>query len=66
MTKWEHTIRLFEGQEFESIRLQCLKENKLFEDPIFPAQFESLSNNYQKLIPNWHDIIWKRPGEIVE
>ncbi|CAF1116006.1 unnamed protein product [Adineta steineri] len=66
MTKWEHTIRLFEGQDFESIRLKCLKENKLFEDPIFPAQYESLSNNYQTLIPNWHDIIWKRPGEIVE
>jgi hypothetical protein len=66
MTKWEHTIRIYEGQDFESIRLQCRNECKLFEDPIFPAQSQSLSNNYQKLIPNWREIIWKRPGEIVE
>ena len=66
MTKWEHTIQIFEGQDFESIRLQCLRKHKLFEDPIFPAQLRSLSNNYQKLIPNWREIIWKRPSEIVD
>jgi hypothetical protein len=66
MTKWEHAIRIYEGQDFESIRLQCRNESKLFEDPIFPAQSQSLSNNYQKLIPNWREIIWKRPGEIVD
>ncbi|CAF1597673.1 unnamed protein product, partial [Rotaria magnacalcarata] len=27
---------------------------------------ESLSHNYKKLIPNWHEITWKRPYEIVE
>ncbi|CAF1637617.1 unnamed protein product, partial [Rotaria magnacalcarata] len=66
MTKWEHTIRLFEGQNFESIRLHCRQEGKLFEDPNFPANPESLSHNYKKLIPNWHEITWKRPYEIVE
>jgi hypothetical protein len=66
MTKWEHTIRIYENQDFESIRLECLKNQKLFEDPIFPAKIESLSNNYQKLISNWHEITWKRPGEIVD
>lgn len=66
MTKWEHTIRIFEGQDFESIRLQCREENKLFEDSFFPAQPESLSNNYQKLLPYWRDITWKRPSEIVD
>ncbi|CAF3351821.1 unnamed protein product [Rotaria socialis] len=66
MTKWEHTIRLFEGQNFESIRLHCRQEGKLFEDPNFPANPESLSHNYKKLIPNWHEIAWRRPYEIVE
>lgn len=65
MTKWEHNIQLFRGQDFESIRLQCSHEQRLFEDPIFPAQPESLSDNYQKLIPIWRDIIWKRPHDIV-
>ena len=58
MTKWEYKIRLYEGQDFELIRLKCLKEEKLFEDPIFPAQIQSLSN--------WQEITWKRPGEIVD
>ena len=66
MTRLEHTIRIFEGQDFESIRLECRREQKLFEDPLFPAQPSSLSDNYHKLIPNWHGIIWKRPGEIVD
>ena len=66
MTRWEHTIRIFEGQDFEAIRSQCRQDHQLFEDPLFPAQLESLSNNYQKLIPNWREIIWKRPGDIVE
>lgn len=66
MTKWDHTIRLFEDQDFETIHLKCLQTGKLFEDPIFPAKSQSLSHNYKKLIPNWQDITWKRPHEIVE
>lgn len=66
MTKCEHTIQVFKGQDFESIRLKCRQEGKLFEDLIFPAQLESLSNNYEQLIPNWREISWKRPIEIVE
>jgi hypothetical protein len=66
MTKFEHTIRLFEGQDFELIRLQCRADNRLFEDVLFPARAESLSSHYEKLIPSWLDITWKRPGEIVE
>ena len=66
MAKCDHPIRIFEGQDFESIRLQCRQENKLFDDALFPAEVESLSNNYQKLIPSWRDITWNRPGEIVD
>lgn len=66
MTKWEHKIWLYENQDFELLRLECLKTNRLFEDPLFPAEIQSLSDNYEKLIPNWYEIIWKRPGEIVE
>ena len=66
MTKWQHTIRHYEDQDFEMIRLECLQAHKLFEDPLFPAQIESLSTNYIKQIPNWREIIWKRPGEITD
>lgn len=65
MSKFEHTIRHFEGQEFEQIRLQCRAEKRLFEDALFPARVESLSNDYQRLIPSWRDMTWRRPGEIV-
>ena len=65
MTKWEETICLYEGQDFERIHSECLRQGKLFEDPFFPARLESLSTNYEKLIPNWREIIWKRPGEII-
>lgn len=66
MTKWEQTICLYEGQDFQSIRLECLRQGKLFEDPFFPARLESLSDHYEQLIPHWRDITWKRPEEITE
>ena len=39
MTKWEHTIQPYENQDFKLLRLECLKERKLFENPLFPAEF---------------------------
>ena len=66
MNKCENVIRFFADQDFEKLRKICREKNELFDDPIFPARFESLSSNYQRLIPNWREIVWKRPGEIVE
>ena len=48
------------------IRLEYLQTHKLFEDPLFPAEIESLSTNYIKQISNCREITWKRPGEITD
>lgn len=64
--KWEQTIRHFSDQDFESIRKKCREQSRLFEDPIFPARFESLAENYRQSIVQWRQIVWKRPFEIVE
>ena len=66
MSRWEHAIRLYQGQDFEAIRLQCHREGRLFEDPLFPARPESLSRHSQHSIAKWSDIVWRRPGEIVD
>ena len=65
-SKGEPTIRLFEDQEFETIRRQCRKEGKLFDDPLFPARAESLAPNYRDAVPQWREMVWRRPGEIVD
>jgi hypothetical protein len=46
----------FSKQSFEEIRAQCLKENRLFEDPDFPATSVSISPKPQRIYE------WKRPG----
>ena len=66
MTKWEHTLRTYEGQQFETLRSQCRERNELFEDPLFPAQLDSLSPTYRQTIGAWREIVWRRPREIVE
>lgn len=66
MTKWEQTVRTYEGQQFEMLRNECREKNQLFQDPIFPAELESLSSNYRQTIPSWKEIVWRRPGQIVE
>ena len=66
ITRGEHTIRLFADQDFETIRLQCRQRAELFEDPFFPARLESLAPNYRQAIPQWREISWRRPGEIVD
>ena len=66
MTRWEHAVRLYQGQDFEAIRQTCRREGRLFEDPLFPAQSESLCHQSQQSISKWRDIVWRRPGEIVD
>lgn len=52
----------FKGQDYESLRSQCLKDNKLFEDPFFRAINTSIF--YNKHVP--HEVKWQRPREISE
>lgn len=49
-------------QDYESLRQQCLKRGRLFEDDSFPAERKSLG--YNELGPyssNTRGIVWKRP-----
>ncbi|XP_029426985.1 calpain-1 catalytic subunit-like [Rhinatrema bivittatum] len=49
----------YKDQDFESLRSACLREKKLFEDPVFPADPQSLTNN-----PPDKTITWLRPKDI--
>lgn len=57
------------GQDFETLRRQCLESGVLFKDPEFPACPSALG--YKDLgpgSPQTQGIIWKRPtvrGEVV-
>ena len=44
-------------RDFEAIRLACLAEDELYQDPEFPASDSSLY--YSRQSP--HPIVWKRP-----
>ena len=46
----------FRGQDYNSIKKECLKKGQLFEDPEFPANNKSLF--YSKVDPG---IDWMRP-----
>lgn len=46
------------AQDYEKLRRQCLQQNKLFEDPYFPANDSSLF--FSQEIPFKPE--WKRPG----
>nr|XP_005326569.2 calpain-8 [Ictidomys tridecemlineatus] len=53
------------GQDFESLRQQCLESGVLFKDPEFPACPSALG--YKDLgpsSPQTRGIIWKRPTEL--
>uniref|UniRef100_A0A8B9K0I4 Calpain 9 n=1 Tax=Astyanax mexicanus TaxID=7994 RepID=A0A8B9K0I4_ASTMX len=49
-----------DGRTYEELRQECLKKNKLFEDPDFPACDSSLF--FSQAVPV--NFEWKRPGEI--
>lgn len=55
----------FSKQDYETLRQQCLKSGRLFEDPCFPADGKSLG--YNELGPyssKTRGIVWKRPKEL--
>uniref|UniRef100_A0A8C9XVP3 Calpain 2 n=1 Tax=Sander lucioperca TaxID=283035 RepID=A0A8C9XVP3_SANLU len=55
----------FSQQDYETLREQCLKSGRLFEDNFFPAEPTSLG--YKKLGPGSEEtkgVVWKRPKEL--
>ncbi|XP_027024421.1 calpain-1 catalytic subunit-like [Tachysurus fulvidraco] len=57
------SVSKYLNQDYEVLRSQCLRENKIFRDPHFPAAPESLGFNV--LGPNsakTKGVEWKRPG----
>ncbi|XP_018425002.1 PREDICTED: calpain-3 isoform X6 [Nanorana parkeri] len=57
----------FEGQDFATLRKECLSKKKLFEDDIFPAGGQSLGyKEFGQKSTKVKNIVWKRPKEICE
>ncbi|XP_035519940.1 calpain-2 catalytic subunit-like [Morone saxatilis] len=55
----------FLGQDYETLRQQCLESGRLFEDNCFPAEGKSLG--YNELRPyssKTRGVVWKRPSEL--
>ena len=53
----------FLGQNYEKIKEDCLKNNKLFVDDKFPAENSSLFKFNEKYALN---VTWRRPLEILK
>jgi calpain-5 len=58
-------IEPFKNQIYEKIKTECIKNRKLFEDPLFPACKSSLFYSNRIKI-NLNDVVWKRPHEITK
>ncbi|XP_034465690.1 calpain-2 catalytic subunit-like [Hippoglossus hippoglossus] len=55
----------FSQQDYESLRQQCLKSGRLFEDNLFPAERKSLGyNDLGPYSSKTRDLVWKRPKEL--
>ena len=50
----------YKNQNYEKIKAECLKNKKLFEDDIFPANDSSLFRVKPK-----ENVKWKRPSEFL-
>ncbi|XP_078129398.1 calpain-2 catalytic subunit-like isoform X2 [Sander vitreus] len=60
----EKTVK-FSQQDYETLRVQCLKSGRLFEDNCFPAERTSIG--YNELGPyssKTRGVVWKRPKEL--
>ncbi|KAG9481061.1 hypothetical protein GDO78_010352 [Eleutherodactylus coqui] len=57
----------FEGQDFLTLRRECISKKKLFEDDVFPAGGQSLGyREFGQKATKVKNIVWKRPKEICE
>nr|XP_046175805.1 calpain-1 catalytic subunit-like isoform X2 [Oncorhynchus gorbuscha] len=60
-----HNAVKFQGQDFESLRAQCLQSRSLFEDSLFPCAASSLGfNELGPRSSKTQGVRWKRPPEI--
>uniref|UniRef100_A0A8C8EL81 Calpain-1 catalytic subunit n=1 Tax=Oncorhynchus tshawytscha TaxID=74940 RepID=A0A8C8EL81_ONCTS len=60
-----HNAVKFQGQDFESLRAQCLQSSSLFEDSLFPCAASSLGfNELGPRSSKTQGVRWKRPPEI--
>ncbi|TDH11193.1 hypothetical protein EPR50_G00058120 [Perca flavescens] len=60
-----HKMVKFSQQDYKTLRKQCLKSGRLFEDNRFPAEPTSLG--YDELGPDSEEtkgVVWKRPKEL--
>ncbi|OXB62439.1 hypothetical protein ASZ78_013783 [Callipepla squamata] len=53
------SVKPYENQRYAALKKECLRKKQLFEDPLFPANDDSLF--YKSRIQG---IQWKRPKEI--
>ncbi|XP_077164241.1 calpain-6 [Paroedura picta] len=56
------SVKPFKGQKYHELKLQCIDQKKLFEDPEFPASDASLFYSG----PPPRAVEWKRPKELCE
>ena len=57
-----HNAVKFQGQDFESLRAQCLQSSSLFEDSLFPCAASSLGfNELGPRSSKTQGVRWKRP-----
>ncbi|XP_019947111.2 calpain-2 catalytic subunit-like [Paralichthys olivaceus] len=55
----------FSQQDYQSLRQQCLKSGRLFEDNRFPAERKSLGyNDLGPYSSKTRGVVWKRPKEL--
>ena len=55
------SFKLYKNQNYEEIKANCLRSNRLFEDNLFPANNSSLFRFQNKL----SNTTWKRPSEFL-
>ncbi|KAG7467631.1 calpain-5-like isoform X2 [Solea senegalensis] len=56
------SVKAFEGQQYSTLKRQCLQSGLLFEDPRFPATDDSLFYQGNRI----GRVVWKRPRELCE
>ncbi|KAI3373306.1 hypothetical protein L3Q82_006602 [Scortum barcoo] len=54
------SVKAFEGQQYSTLKRQCLQSGLLFEDPRFPAMDDSLFYQGNRI----GRVVWKRPRVI--